>query len=440
MYCSLKQLHKVALKGGELLGQGSYGSIKRLSDLPQPQKFEAKILDLHSSKTTSSVKEVNQVLNISQYEEFIKVNQEVLVAKHFTDEADFKQEAEAVMLMFSKIEPRVIDDCTIMHAFDKDTTHIKFRFMIDVFGKKFLLYKKMEGDLSKSLLTTEQENNILFYRTALTVYAFLYKSLSSQCFHRDIKPANLLYKKTSLGNGQVDFDVRVGDFGLFTDKIHEFLGTPLFMCIFDEKDMVNNLCTRFDAERFRQQNKTSVYKWGTFVNETYGYNATLFMLLTTLQINNEELKAYVKQYLGISINQAKNMEAMRGGINYAETFVTMAVYPKAIMAAMLKTNPKKNVFKKNNPSVPIYHNSFIANIALHEIDKYLRENQKSGIIVNDIVDFSRPNGPKGPYDVNIGIKTPHIFTYLYAYYLEGIPRVSATIKDMADFMHYYYVR
>jgi hypothetical protein len=43
MYCALNKITKVAMKGaGEniVLGQGSYGSIKMLSSLPQPEKYK----------------------------------------------------------------------------------------------------------------------------------------------------------------------------------------------------------------------------------------------------------------------------------------------------------------------------------------------------------------------------------------------------------------
>lgn len=421
---------KKPLQNPRVIGKGSVGEITLMSGLPQVNSFSAVLSSLVVTDKRVSIK--NTKLNIDDYLRFQQENEDLLVAKYFVIDIAFKEEADAIRLMLSKLHGQIVEDCTIMNLIDKKKTQYtierSFNFMLEVLGKKFLLFKRMDGSLDKvynSLTLTEKIN--FFYRTALTVYAYEYHTLKSGCFHRDIKPQNILYKKTTLSNGKQDFLILIGDFDLFTNGSEEqynFFGTPNFM-YFKNIDDMNIDIDKYDI--------SSIYDIGMFINDTYAYIGTLEYLSQSLNI--KELNNYIDERKNNLVLLLNNRDLYKK--TFADLFVMNSPHPKNIMRILLDNIQKVSVKKIFNPSKTVYKNSFIADIALHELDSYMTKNNKKGIVVNDIVSIYRPNGSEYDNSIYLNLEGPFAYTYLFALILDGIQVKSLDKKDIDDYMYNY---
>ena len=440
MYCNLSKVDTVAIgkHGGAngILGQGSFGQVKLMSALPKVKNFKATLSNLVVEGTGVVVKTTD--LDREGYTQFIQDNESLLVAKYFNAEHDLREEAKGVQLMLSKIPGQVIEDTTIMHMIEKTTSVERkqrtFRFMLEVFGKKFLLYKRMDNNV-EVLHNTSHDGYRLLYKCTVTLYAFLCSSLNAGCFHRDIKPVNILYKIQKLKNGDFDYEVRIGDFGLFTDgsvQEYGYAGTPMYMCVYDPIGLADT-CSLLSDEDDTRANALSYYDVGLLANETYAYTATLAYLASYMK-KNQELTRYLQSKKDGVLRYINKSTAMKP---FQYNFVEMAPHPKAVIKYILDDLPKVPVPKIYHPQQPVYANSFIADLAVHEIDRYLKDNRKRGLVVNGIVTVYRPQGTENGLDVYLSVDSPFVYTYLLTLILDGIPRSDSTKKDLADYAFYY---
>lgn len=443
MYCTLDKVFDIAtkqLKGGAngILGQGSFGQVKLMSALPKVKNFKATLTNLVVDGTGTVPRTTD--LDRDGYTKFIQDNEQALVAKYFNNESDFLEEANGVKLMLSKVPGQVIEDTTIMFLVSKESPGPErkvrtFRFMVEVFGKKFLLYKRMDDNIEK-LNKVKHDGYRLLYKTMITLYAFLCSSLYAGCFHRDIKPANILYKMAKLNNGDFDYEVRIGDFGLFTEgtvTASSYTGTPLYMCVYDPVDLVDSCSLIDDDDNSSRVDAQSYYDIGLLANETYAYSATLVYLASYVS-TNAELTKYLKSKKEGVLKYINKTTVLKP---FQYNFVEMAAHPKVVIKQILDGLPKVPVSKVHNPQQPVFANSFIADLAMHEIDKYLRENKKKGILLDGAVKIYRPYGSEHGPDIYLSIESPFIYTYLLTLILDGIPRSDYYKKDLSDYSYYY---
>ncbi len=424
-----------------VLGRGSFGEVTLMSGLPVVDDFSATLTSLVVSGNRVSVK--NTDLDINSYLQFQRENDDILVAKYFIVDVAFWEEADAVRLMLGKLPGQIVEDCTIMQMIDKHInnsvkkTERTYYFLLEVLGKKFLLFKRMDDSLDKLYeKLTVDEKNIVFYRTALTTYAYEYHTLQVGCFHRDIKPGNILCKKTTLHNGNTDYLVLIGDFGLFTDGNEEqygFSGTPNFMCFRNIED-IEDRCLKMNM-KIDIDDISSMYDIGMFVNDIYAFIGTLEFLARSLNINalNEYLNERKNNLFLVLDNPSLYKE------NFFDLFVLHAPHPKNIMKIFLDTSPKISMKKLSNKTKTIYANSFIANIALHELYTYMEKTGKYGISVNEnnLISVYSPNGSEFNKDLYLDLQGPFAYTYLYSLILNDIPLKSELKKDLDDFLYSY---
>jgi serine/threonine protein kinase len=262
------------------------------------------------------------------------------------------------------------------------------------------------------------------------IYAYEYHTLRAGCFYRDIKPGNILCKRTVLSNGNPDFQVLVGDFGLFTDGNEEqygFSGTPNFMCFKNIND-IEDQCVQLNLSKF---DSSSIYDIGMFVNDTYAYICTLEYLVNDL--NMKDLQNYIterKNNLSTSLNDNEINKK-----NFCDLFVINAPHPKKIVKYLLDITNKVSIKKINNPSQTVYANSFIADIALHELDRYLIKNNKKGILVNDKVSLYRPRGTEIGLELYLNLEGPFAYSYLFLLILNNISANDENKKDLNDYLY-----
>jgi serine/threonine protein kinase len=298
-------------------------------------------------------------------------------------------------------------------------------------GMPFLLYKKMDTDAEKMLskLSTPYEKAILLYRCAMTTYAFLYSSLSMDCFHKDIKPANILVSKTTLSNGSFDIEARVGDFGLFTNKLQDVdfqSGTPLFMCIRD----------RFAGEDkdaclapVMVKKSVGAHRKAALMNEVYAYNATVLFLSKELSL--PKLHEYI-QKMNKAINN-RDMLAEPLTTQYEEEFTRLAIRLRYVLDTIVEAFPPRRVYKHPNNPIVINANSFAEDIALHELIKLNKRFKFKSVFAkkNNMTVLSITSNGIGP-------DSPFIYTYLYSSLIENMPYVDPGKKDYKDLEKYFY--
>ncbi len=415
----------------KILGKGSFGEVTLLSGLPKVDEFKAILTTLEVNDRKVSIKHTN--LTIDSYLRFQSENESNLVAKYFIVDIALKEEADAIKLMLGKMPGKIIEDCAALYMINSNYNQRNYYYMIEVLGKKFLLYRRMDTSLDKVYdKLTQDEKKIVFYRTAIVTYAFEYHALKVGCFHRDIKPANILCKKTTLSNGNPDFLILIGDFGLFTDGNEEqygFSGTPKFMCFRNLDDMED----RCAGLNITTQDTKSLFDIGMFVNDTYAYILTLEYLLTSFDI--KELKDYLSERKNALFNLLNT-----GDINtkeFTDLFVIISPHPKHIVRILLETVQKVSIKKINNPDQTVYVNSFVANIALHELDMYMKKNNKTGIFVNNLVSIYRPKGNEFDSNFYLNLEGPFAYTYLFVLILNNIPERHSTKKDFYDYLYNY---
>ncbi len=422
-----------------VLGRGSFGEVTLMSGLPVVEDFSATLTSLVVSGNRVSAK--NTELDLNSYLHFQRENEDLLVAKYFIVDVAFREEVDAIKLMLSKLPGQIVEDCTIMQMIDKQInntvkkTDRTYYFLLEVLGKKFLLFKRMDGSLDKIYDTLSVDGkNIVSYRTALTIYAYEYHTLLSGCFHRDIKPGNILCKETTLQNGNIDYLILIGDFGLFTDGNEEqygFSGTPNFMCfknIEDIEDRCINMKINIDIDDI-----SSMYDIGMFVNDVYAYIGTLEFLAGSLNITTlTEYLAERKHNLFLVLDNPNLYKE-----NFYDLFVLYAPHPKNIMKIFLDSISKNTMNKVFNKAQTIYANSFISNIALHELYMYISNTGKTGIVMNNAISLYRPDGSEFNRDIYLNLEGPFAYTYLHVLILNNIPIRNDIKKDMNDFIFNY---
>ena len=323
--------------------------------------------------------------------------------------------------MLKTIHPNVIADTTILHEEKrKGIDYFEFRCMIDVFGYRFLLYKRMQGDVDRfdpnqaPLL----QRMALLYRMSVTMYTFLFHSIGNNNFHRDIKPANILYTLQKLPTGESDFEVKIGDLGLFTSSPDELIGTPNFMCVMTQPLIKDQACLR---------NFNGDVKLATFANEVYAYTNTLLSLCEKWKIPCEKLIKLLKTRL--TAIKSPNFQKIAKEESYLYTFTEFAVYPIDIADMLGSLLKREQVIKPfGHANINIYTNSIFSNMALDELNSYMIKHKQV---------LPKYNNEIYLQTIGLTMKGPFAFSFVTCCYLQGVSMNNADGKDFQDILYLY---
>lgn len=439
MYCSLKEMHKVARRkmkaGATTLGTGSFGSVRSLKSLPDVSDYVASVLDVsveykfnnESNKFSKLMKfdTISTKLNVADYTQFIKTYQHLLVAKYFKNTDDLVDEFNAVENMIKTIHPKVLDDTTILYVKNNEGINkYNFCLLIDVFGQKFLLYKQMNGDLENfnSHYLTDVQRKVLFYRLCTCVYTFLFHSIGNGYFHRDIKPANILFNIKPLSPKEIDYDVKVGDFGMFTNKPASLSGTPNYMCVMHKPLKADQVCF---------QKFGGSVKIATLANEMFAYTSMLLTLAQRWRIGHQELERTLS--LNISIMQSPAfVNFLKKSQSALDSFNEGGLHPIYIYQWFKDTLETRQIPKPESiKNVFIADNSIFSNIGIEALYKHLQKNKQT------LISFRGIKGNVRLADAGITMHGPFAYTFIVNAFCNLLSYQSATEKDFLDYYELY---
>jgi serine/threonine protein kinase len=220
-YKRLSSLKKYCQKGGEVIGEGAFGSVRTLksnNNRNNDMLIGASIINLYFYK---DIKPTKLYLNY-----FINIYNRLIVFKEFKNDINnnnFNEEYNKIKMLL-KLKPELIKK-TIIY---KDTDYEKYLTHFQLNGKKYMIYKRMDCD-SKVFFEKLPLNRILFkeYRDKFISESLSFiKELNKKgLYHNDIKPENIMVEKDLTGSPKF----YVGDFGLLNNTFQISGGTPRYM-------------------------------------------------------------------------------------------------------------------------------------------------------------------------------------------------------------------
>ena len=297
--------------------------------------------------------------NLSQYayELFINDYADRLVALEYS--ATDSEQIKGLKKMLRQLGPFFADDYSLLYLDSyyeaKRGTVASFYNVISIGNYTYLLFKNtMNIGLVKEVEFTPIQKYTLLYRVVTKLYVILNTIKKSKSFHRNIDISSVYIKENKLGNGQIDFNVYIGDFSLFALNTPKELSTST-MRICDKPIMQdqfllkikNKVCINHEHTDIANQNVNLL--WDAFT-----CNFVVLRTLVLLRLYTKHNKTEIDRYVLEKIDNIKKVKIHE--LEYELEFEDYIIDP-LVVKTMLSN-----------------YRSIIDNIAIDALDKHYKLN------------------------------------------------------------------
>ena len=240
-----------------------------------------------------------------------------VVFKNFNADADADMELNNMISVLNSGAPH-----TVLYtetSTEMKETMLYFRFANDPNSKKYLIYKRMDGDMLEFIkIQMDRRTQIkLVKQCEIQTVEFLHAIHKKNILHCDIKPDNILFKYNAADN---TYSFAIGDYGLVNLDVDNCPngGTPkytspliIYTCHENPDVLIQNLLNHpyfkdklFDFKAIIDEHNSHIYQYTLFdkgkINDLYAAHLSAYFLIRNLirftDPTDEEYSSFYSEY------------------------------------------------------------------------------------------------------------------------------------------------